>query len=331
MLARAARFLRELPHGRDDAEHVRAQFRSFKAAHPTFRVDLLVDQPPGSLNVDYDMLLGHPDGGTVALSWRPDNATPWSVMYADHWAANYVVTVNNHAFSVQDALLFLKLASGQYPDLMTEMVNHALVAQAIAEQPSRVTKKELQAAADEFRSLNHLDSTEATHRWLKETGLSLKRLEELLTQLVRRQKLEQQVVLAKLIREYFRTHRTEFDVLRFFQVSVEDKTMAEHLVKSSRKKGLLYVTHSLMGKGRSGLTGSLMSRHIFELPCEFAKAAVGKILGPVREGNVWWIAEIMMREPARLDSHTRAAIRAELFQEWLTKRRSEAAVRWHWM
>src|SRR5262245_32273598 len=105
-LSEGIAFLRDLPPGRGEVAASRSRLEAFRAAHPGLRVDLLVDQPPGSPRVDYDLLLGGPDGSTVALNWRPDRGLPWVVDYADHWAANFVVSVNRKDVTVQQALLF---------------------------------------------------------------------------------------------------------------------------------------------------------------------------------------------------------------------------------
>lgn len=330
MLSHAVLLLRELPRGREDVGDARSRFEGFRATYPGVRADLLVDQPPGSRQVDYDLLLEHPEGGTVALSWRADDAIPWSVEYADHWAANHVVTVNNHGLTVQQALLFLKLVSSQSPDLMTEMVDQALIAQAIDENPPSVNKEELQAAADEFRSADGLYSADGTHRWLEETGLSVTRFAELLRRVIQRRKLEERVTKDQ-IQPYFQAHRESFDTVQFFRVDTQNKAVARRLVESPRKKSLLLATHArLTGAEGGGLEGSLISRYARDLPSNLANAPPGKVVGPVAEGGGFWVAEVLQRQPARLDTQTHAAIRDQLFREWLAQRRHQATVRWHW-
>jgi len=89
--------LKELPRQRSLSESARTRFKRFEKAHRGVRCNLRVDHPPGSNGVDYDILLGAPDGGTVAVSWRADEGVPWAVQYSDHWAANYVLTVNKNS------------------------------------------------------------------------------------------------------------------------------------------------------------------------------------------------------------------------------------------
>src|SRR3954468_12534485 len=94
-LAEAIAVLRELPRHRHGERVARARFEQFKRSHPGLSCRLLAEAKPGSDDRDYDILLTIPDAGTVALSWHPDEGVPWTARYADHWAANFVLTVDH--------------------------------------------------------------------------------------------------------------------------------------------------------------------------------------------------------------------------------------------
>src|SRR5262249_28545584 len=100
-LADAVAFLRDLPRQREAVPGAPDGRSASLAPPPGLRAALLVDPPPASPRVDYDLLFGAPEGGTVSLNWRADGGVPWVVEYADHWAANHVVTVNDHPVTVQ--------------------------------------------------------------------------------------------------------------------------------------------------------------------------------------------------------------------------------------
>src|SRR5688572_5273927 len=126
-LSGAVSMLRELPRDRQAAPHAASALHTLRVAHPGIDVELVVDQPPGSPRVDYDLVLGHPEGGTVGLCWRADDGVPWAVEYASHWAASFVVSVNKEHVPVQTALMFFRLAGRRVPDLMEELVDQTLV------------------------------------------------------------------------------------------------------------------------------------------------------------------------------------------------------------
>jgi len=332
-LMHAVALLRELPRGREGVRQARKQLERFRQSHPGLPADLLVDQPPASAEVDYDLMLEHPEGGTVAVSWRADNAIPWSVAYADHWASNYVLSVNNLPITVQQALLFLKLACDESLDLMTELIDQALIANEMKDDLSSLNKEELQTAADGFRSANHLESADATRRWLQETGLSVTRFEELLTHLIHRQKLEERIT-EKKIKPYFELHRKKFVSMRLFRMDTRDGDLAKCLAGLARNQGLAAATYKLLISPEyrdKDITGALVSRFALELPSKMAIAPIGAVIGPIAEEQKFWVAQIIHRRPARFDEQTRAVIRDHLFREWLAKRRDQATVRWHWV
>ena len=146
LLADAASLLRELPRDRRETGAARATFQQFRDAHPGVRADLVIDRKPGAETVDYDILLGAPEGGTVVVSWQPDDGVPWTAQQADHWAANYVLTVNGRHTEIQSALLYLKSVlskpvHNRKLDPMEELINGALILEAIEAAPPRLVKR----------------------------------------------------------------------------------------------------------------------------------------------------------------------------------------------
>jgi putative peptide maturation system protein len=324
-------FLRELPRERVAVATARARLPAFRAAHPGLRIDLLVDQPPGSPRVDYDLFFGGADGSTIALNWRADAGLPWVVEYADHWAANFVVTVNRRDVTVQEALLFLQLAGQDRPGLMERLVEEKLVALALEADPPEVGDAEVQAAADRFRTAHRLHSAAATARWLEEAGLSRERFTELARAPAERRQLEERIA-GDRIEPYFATHRPEFERVRCFRVDARSEAVAARLAAAAREPGLLDAAAALFPDLEDGETeAALRSEPAGSLPASLAAAAAGAIVGPEASGGRWWVAQVLSRRPAQLDEETRAVIRRRLFREWLARQREEAVVRWHWM
>src|SRR6185503_2672264 len=139
-----------------------------------------VELPPGEERADYDVLLDA-GGGTLAVSWSADDASPWFVDHADHWAANNVVTVNRSSLTVQEALQVVRIAGTSYPDLHDLLIRDVLRREAMGDlEVIEVSAGEVQQAADDFRQANGLHSAEATHRWLVERGLSVRTFQGLL-------------------------------------------------------------------------------------------------------------------------------------------------------
>src|SRR5664279_2136214 len=181
-LADAVALLRELPRQRHGERAARSLFERFKVAHPTLPCRLVIDAKPGSDKLDYDVVFTVPEAGAVALSWHPDEGVPWTALYADHWAANFVLSVDDRSTSIQSALIYLRARLQRRPDLMRELVDRSLTFAAMQEQPPEIGDEELSLAVDEFRRAQGLFSGEATQAWLDEMQLTLESLEDLVAE-----------------------------------------------------------------------------------------------------------------------------------------------------
>ena len=229
--------LRELartPTGHTDA---RARVAAWRDTYPGLRADLLVYRGPATDRTEYDLLLGMPGDGadTVALSWSPDRGEPWAICYADHWASNYLVTVNNVPTTVQQALLYLRSVLENRPDLMDIIVQHHLLSERVRETSPSVSPLEIQVAADRFRQAHGLLSEAATNQWLTEMRLSMEQFRRLMKENVQRRKFRDALVEER-IQCYFDSHPTEFEEVRLFHVQIPDSESAKKLTADARSR-----------------------------------------------------------------------------------------------
>lgn len=329
VLAKAIALLRKLPRDREAVAEAYTLLNELRGAYPGIRMDLLVDLPPGSAEVDYDFLLEHPEGGTLALNWRADEGTPWAVEYADHHAANYVVTVNDEPVTVQQALLLLRLMEQQRPGLMDEMIDAQLINQAIRKEPPPVSAGELQRAADAFRTAHGLTRAEAFWRWLDTMGLSMKRFESVMEWIVQREKLQERITEDD-IEVYFYSNQNSLERVKVFRVELPDQVLASRLVKMAGERDLVQAACMHLAQG-AVLTASLENCTAANLPDELINVSTGSLAGPVAGESTFWIAQVLRREPPQLDLTTRRFIRERLFDQWLDELRQKATVRWHWL
>lgn len=331
LLGASVGLLRELPRRREDIEHARAQVDGLRRAYPGTRIDLSVDRPPGAAAVDYDLLLDDGEGGTIAVCWRADRGQPWSVEYGDHWAANYVVSVNDRDISIQQALLDLRIAAGQTPSLSEQIIDSALIVIAIEKDPPPVAAHELQQMADLLRRWLGLYSAAATHAWLEELGISTLRLEHIVKRMVQRRKLVDRVVASRT-QAYFRDNHSRFEKIHVVRVDVAEQAAAAELAASAGIHGLLgavdeYARTSTEAHVNAGLECCFAG----DLPNGAEAARVGTITGPLRIQGGYRLMEVLRRSTACLDQRTRAAIRARIWREWLDEQRAGARIRWHWV
>ncbi|HKG95344.1 MAG TPA: TIGR04500 family putative peptide maturation system protein [Gemmatimonadaceae bacterium] len=329
-LAEAADALAALPRSRAGVAAARERVARLAAAHPAVRLELAVDLPPASDDADYDLLIGHPGGGTVALGYRPDRGNPWFVDYAEHWAANYVLTVGGLPVTVQQALTALEVAGEGSPGLVDSLVEDALAARAMGVDPPEVTPDEAQAAVDAFRAARGLHSAAATHAWLARLGWSVELFQSLIENGVRARKLRERVTAAE-VEPHFHAHRGDFDLVRVFRAETASAEDARRLAALAAVDGLLAAAGRADGVSGGGVAGTLATARAHELPPELAGAPVGRVVGPMAARGRHWVGEVLGRSEATLDAATRAAVRDVLFRRWLDARRAEHAVRWHWL
>ena len=336
ILTQAVALLRELAFARAAPSAAFIRVAEWRSQHLGLRADLLVHRPPASDCAEYDLLLGLPEdrSDTIALSWRADRGEPWTVNYADHWASNYLVTVNDTSTTVQEALLYLRGVHGNYPDLMNVVVEHHLLSEGVKANPPFLSLQELQDGADHFRQAHGLFTAEATQRWLAEARLSMTQFEQLVTENVQRRKFKQKL-LEDLVPHYFEMHRQTFDTVRLCQVQVAQHDAADRLAAAARDREDLHgVAAEWLGLSSppAGLAVTMCVAIASQLPEWIREASQGAVLGPVRENRCWNVAQVNSRHPtASLDGATKDAVADTVFREWLAEQRERATIRWHWM
>lgn len=329
-LAAAAELLRRLPAQSQQIPAAQQLFAQWRERWPQAEPRLLVNREPGRSDVQYDLLLHAPEGGAVALTWLQDHGVPWSVNYADHWAANFVVTVDaDHSLTLQQALVHLRMASRSQPELMESLVNHLLLArEAEAEAPA--SDAELQEAADLFRRSRGLRSAEDTHRWLRDIRMPSVHFEEMLELAVRIRRAKTRVA-AERFDAYFAEHRSDFDRICIVLVHI-DAAQARRLADLAQSSGLLAaIDGQIRGDQNSNVEAFVQTRFAVDLDPAVRDATVNSIVGPYRAADRWAVAQIVSREPARPDAQTRRAVEESICRDWLSQLRSTAEIRWHWL
>jgi putative peptide maturation system protein len=328
-LADALALLRELPRHRHGERPARARFEQFKASHPGLPCRLLIEARPGSDDLDYDILLTIAGAGAVALSWHPDHGIPWTARYADHWAANFVLTINGRSTTIQSALLYLSARLQRRPDLMRDLVDRALFFAAIEDAPPEIGEAELEAAVDTFRARQRLYSGAAMQQWLDDMQLTMETLQELVAQSLQLEKFKNTLV-ADQLRPHFDAHRRDFDRLTVMRLETMMRASARRVAATWRRSGTCPVLDGRQAPPRDA-SGRLETFFACDLPAAFAGAKEGSVIGPVDGGGTFWVGQVLGRHAARYDGATRERIQDLIIDAWLTGQRSKATIRWHWV
>ncbi|MER5645679.1 TIGR04500 family putative peptide maturation system protein [Streptosporangium sp. NPDC002524] len=196
-----ASLLRTLPRRDAGVADARRAVGEWAARYPEVRAQLVVDRRPGTPVVDYDLLLDHPDGGTVALTASPEDGVPWLIDHSTHWAAGYLVSVNEVDVTVPQALTMLRSLSRPDASPYQEIIDQCLLVEAAgsagdtagdtagdAAGTASLTAADLQATADEFRRGRGLHDRVSTLAWMTEAGMSGEQFEAYITEIARRRR-----------------------------------------------------------------------------------------------------------------------------------------------
>jgi len=335
----AVDLLRELPRERDAVGMARELVAKFQHRFVAWRPELVVDTPPGAPRVDYDLLIDHPHGGTVALNWRAEHTDPWALEYAEHWAANFVLTVelgeDRRLVTTQHALKALRFTADRQPSLMQALVDGALLALEFDENRPVLEPDEIQRGADELRRVLGLNTAEATRHWMDQMQLTPRRFRGIVIDELTVAKGKERIV-APEVERYFADHHADFERVRYTRATTPDPEAGRELAASTRADGGLLAAASkrLVSIARSSesmLSVGIAEAAACELSAPVRAAAPGDVIGPFTENGTSVVAQVLARTPAVLDPATRSLVSARVLREWLDRRAAQATIRWHWM
>ncbi|MGB7415527.1 MAG: peptidylprolyl isomerase [Thermosynechococcaceae cyanobacterium] len=185
---------------------------------------------------------------------------------------------------------------------------------------------ELQQAADQFREVNNLQSTEETLAWLQEYQLSVDDLETLVRDQIIATKVSNQLI-APQVETYFAQHRHDYAQIILYDVVLPHRDLAMELFCAIQEDEVSFweIAHQYIQEPElrrsSGYPGPLSRR---DLPPKISAAVFAahppQILKPIlSKENVHLIFVEELIIPT-LDEPLRSQIQEELFERWLTEK-----------
>ncbi|MEU1737462.1 TIGR04500 family putative peptide maturation system protein [Streptosporangium sp. NPDC020145] len=329
-LADAVALLRRLPPARDAVRDAHRRVRDWAAERPWLRADLVVDEPPGTTRVGYDLLLEHPEGGTVALSAEVDDGVPWLVDHSTHWAAGQVVNVDGHGLSIFTALSTIRALGARDRQLHERLVDHCILLGEV--EDDTLTVAETQQAADEFRRRRGLTTRARTLEWLADSGLSEDAFREHIKTQARIARVRERFA-GDPARRYLAGHPERFTVRRAAWVTGPRPEPLRALLNGPVTEFANRVTATLLAPGEAaGLRLEAAATLTPRLPEPLRDIPAGTAAGPVPydgghlAGVVYEVVPPDPESPEVLD-----AARDTAFQAWLDERRCASEIKWFWL
>ncbi|MFG6197335.1 TIGR04500 family putative peptide maturation system protein [Nonomuraea sp. JJY05] len=325
----AVALLRDLPTAREEVGDAQRRVGDWGAKRPHLRVQLAVDEPPGTAKAGYDLLLEHPEGGAVALSAEVDDGIPWLVDHSTHWAASCVLSVDGKGLPVAAALSTIRALGVRDRQLHERLVDHRILLSELENELRPVTPEETRRAADEFRRRRGLTGRTRTLRWLAEAGMS----EDAFWSHVRTQALIARIrerFAGEPARRRLAEHPEEFTVRHAVWVvgprADELGVLLDGPVPDfhARAMAALAGRRSMRLQAATALTPEL-PEPLRTLP---GQASAGPV--PYDGGYLTGVVhEVVPPDPEAPE--VLEAARDAAFQAWLDERRRASEIRWFWL
>ncbi|MEU6551328.1 TIGR04500 family putative peptide maturation system protein [Streptomyces sp. NPDC046915] len=332
-LAEAVALLRSLPRRRESLAGARRSAERWAAdvrrrGGPA--AVLVVDEPPGTPLVDYDLLIDHPDGGCVAVNSQPEDGLPWAVDHSTHWAAGQVLTIDGlHSVSIPAALYVLRAAGLRDRTLHDQLVDHALLLTAAFADPEPVTPAEIQATADDFRRRRGLHSRDALFAWLDSLGLTTAAFEQQMTNDALAARLRRRIAESQA-RDHLRTHARDFEHVHAVWAGARQSAPLARLAEARDAEEFAALARAAAEAGAPlrVTTGTSLPDG---LPLPLRDLEAGTLTPrPVPYDGELLVGAVLTRRPAPHDDDTLAAAGRAAVAAWLAERRSRAQITWHW-
>jgi putative peptide maturation system protein len=241
------------------------------------------------------------------------------------------IRINGRPINLEEVLHSLKVL-GELENLLDQLVEDRLIADAARAESVTLDDDELQKAADAFRQAQGLQKAEQTKAWLEKHSLSIEDLQARVERPLLRRKLAEHLARGQTER-YFAENRAQFDRARLAQLVVDREEVATELLSQIVDDGAEFAAlarkYSLDAQTcQAGGTLGVVARKALSPAIEAAVfgARPGDVVGPFQTGKGYHLVKVEEILPAQLDVRTTETIRERIFADWLRQRKLQAQV-----
>ncbi|NJO93553.1 MAG: peptidylprolyl isomerase [Hydrococcus sp. RM1_1_31] len=222
--------------------------------------------------------------------------------------------------------------SCQIPALIEKIVTRKIIAAATEEAGIKMELEELQKAADFFRFVNQLNSTEDTWIWLEKYNMSLDDFEEMIYINSLSNKFIKHLFADK-IEPYFFSRQLDYADAIMYEVVLDDEDLALELFYAIKEGEMSFhdVAHQYVQdtelRRQCGYRGKVNRKDLKpEISAAVFAANPPQLLKPIVSAkgvHLILVEEIVQPE---LDDKLRSQILAELFSQWLKQQIDEVDI-----
>jgi putative peptide maturation system protein len=241
------------------------------------------------------------------------------------------IRINGKPIQLDEVLHSLKVL-GDLENLLDQLVEDRLIADAARAEGVVLDDDELQKAADTYRQSQGLQKAAETRAWLEKHYLAIEDLQARIERPLLRRKLAEHLAQGQTER-YFVENRAQFDRARLAQIVVDRDGVAAELLSQLVDDGADFAAlarkYSLDTQTRQagGLLG-VVARKSLSSAIEAAVfgARPGDVVGPFQTGKGYHLIKVEEILPAQLDARTTETIRDRIFADWLRQRKLQSQV-----
>jgi parvulin-like peptidyl-prolyl isomerase len=238
-----------------------------------------------------------------------------------------VANVNSdpHAKISDRDLIYEAKLKGKIPELMQGVARRQTIESQVHLAGIGPTVEDLQAAADRFRLVHQLESTEATKKWLDERFLSLDDFEDMITQNLLSQRLAEHL-FGDRVEKLFYQNLLDYSAATIYEVILEDYDLAMEIYYSLQEGDLSFadVAQQYIAvpelRRRGGYVGKVVRKQLRpELAAAIFAIEQPQLLEPIVTAVGIHLIQVEEVIKPQLDEPLRQQILTELFDRWLAE------------
>ncbi len=227
-------------------------------------------------------------------------------------------------------LIYEAKISGKMAGLIQSILRRNVIADQIEKYEIELTAAELQQAADRFRIVHKLETTEATKQWLTDGNFSLDDFEYIVTQDLLAHKLAEHL-FGERVEQFFHQHLLDYSGAILYEVILEDPELAMEIFYSLQEGDLSFagVAHQYSAdlelRRRGGYIGKVSRKQLHpEISAAVFAAKPPQLIAPITTAVGVHLIQVEEIITPKLDEQLYQRILGEMFDRWLDDKISGA-------
>ncbi len=227
-------------------------------------------------------------------------------------------------------LIYEAKISGKMAGLIQSILRRNTIAAQIKKLGIEATAVELQQAADRFRIVNQLETTEATKKWLEDGDFSLDDFEYIVTQDLLIHKLAEHL-FGQRVEQFFHQNLLDYSGAILYEVILEDRDLAMEIFYSLQEGDLSFAdvayqySSELELRRRGGYIGKVSRKQLHpKISAAVFAAKPPQLISPITTAVGVHLIQVEEIITPKLDEQLYQQILTQMFDRWLDDKIAES-------